>query len=107
MTQPKPAESFLKEAGSVFAIFVKSGYNLVERLHYCARLNKIDAIAPYKRMQSLISHCLCCMKDLIFRPHFWESQNRAQQEAIVRTYKARYFPRKMPPLGMWEVHRIV
>lgn len=68
-------------------------------------IESFEAVAPSRRMQTLISYCLCCMEDLIFLPHFWESLNHTQKEAIVRTYKARYFPRKMPPLGQWTMSR--
>lgn len=70
-------------------------------------VDSFDAIASPKRMQVLISYCLCFMEDVTLMPQFWESLNDDQQEAIVRTYKARYFPRKMPPLGVWEVNRFV
>jgi hypothetical protein len=79
----------------------------VKNFVFLRLVESFDAIAPAKRMQSLISYCLCCMEDIIFMPQFWESLTIAQQEAIVRTYKARYFPRKMPSLGVWDINRIV
>lgn len=68
-------------------------------------IESFESISPDKRMQTLIGYCLCCMEDLVLMPHFWESLNKIQQESIIRTYKARLFPRKMPNLGKWTLIR--
>lgn len=91
-----------KDGGTIFVL----GSNA--RTATAARMaESFEKVPAAKKMQVLISYCLCCMEDLILFPHFWESLTTSQHEAMVRTYKARYFPRIMPSLGKWEMNRVL